>query len=128
MGGTGVGRLRRAVGADDVHHHEALTGADQQVDAAALRFRHLHCTFNGVVQHIGKKGVEVAGLKKVQTAAVRHRIELDAAGFAEQRFFGEHHVQHALDGAGQFCDIVSGKNAEKEHRRAADERDAQAVP
>ena len=29
---------------------------------------------------------------------------------------------------GQLCDIVSGKNAEEEHRRAADERDAQAVP
>ena len=28
MGGTGVGRLRRAVGADDVHHHEALPGTD----------------------------------------------------------------------------------------------------
>ena len=28
MGGAGVGRLRRAVGADDVHHHEALPGAD----------------------------------------------------------------------------------------------------
>ena len=41
---------------------------------------------------------------------------------------GEHHVQHALDGAGQLCDIISGKNAEEEHCCAADERDAQAVP
>ena len=108
MGGTGVGRLRRAVGADDVHHHEALPGADQQVDAAALRFRHLHCTFNDVVQHIGKKGVEVAGLKKAQTAAVRHRVELDAAGLAEQALFREHHVQHLIAGVSAGVVELSG--------------------
>ena len=98
VGGAGVSGLRRTVGADDVHHHEALAGADQQVDAAALRLGHLHGALDGVVEHIGKEGVEVAGLKKAQTAAVRHRIELDAAGFAEQRFFGEHHVQHLVAG------------------------------
>ena len=108
MGGTGVGRLRRAVGADDVHHHEALPGTDQQVDAASLRFRHLHCTFNGVVQHIGKKGVEVAGLKKAQTAAVRHRVELDAAGLAEQALFREHHVQHLIAGVSAGVVELSG--------------------
>ena len=26
---------------------------------------------------------------------------------------GEHHVQHALDGAGQLCDIISGKMPRK---------------
>ena len=51
VGGAGVSGLRRTVGADDVHHHEALTGADQQVDAAALRLGHLHGTLDGVVEH-----------------------------------------------------------------------------
>ena len=41
---------------------------------------------------------------------------------------GEHHVQRALDSARQLGNIVGGKNAKEEHRRAADEGDAQAVP
>ena len=41
---------------------------------------------------------------------------------------GEHHVQHTFKHTGQLCDIIGGKNAEEEHRCAADERNAQAVP
>ena len=61
-----------------------------------------------MVQHIGKKGVEVAGLKKVQTAAVRHRVELDAAGLAEQALFREHHVQHLIAGVSAGVVELSG--------------------
>ena len=41
---------------------------------------------------------------------------------------GEHHVQYTFEHTGQLCDIIGGKNAEEEHRCAADERNAQAVP
>ena len=37
-------------------------------------------------------------------------------------------MKRALDSARQLGNIVGGKNAKEEHRRTADEGDAQAVP
>ena len=41
---------------------------------------------------------------------------------------GEQHIQHTLDRPRQTGDIVGCKNAKKEHRHAADQSNAQAVP
>ena len=72
--------------------------ADQQVDVPPGRVGRPHGSLYGVVQRVGKQGVQVAGLKALQAAAVGHCIELHPPGLAEQSLLGEHHVQHLVTG------------------------------
>ena len=90
--------FRRAQRTDDVHHHKTLPHTDQQIDDPALRPGGLYGAFHGMIQRIGKQCVQIPRLKKAQTAAVCHSIQLDAPGLAQQALLGQHHIQHLVAG------------------------------
>ena len=80
--GAGRGGPRRPGRTGDGDHHKILPHADQQVDHPQMGLLGAQCALDGVVQRVGKKGVQVASFKPAQMAAVCHSIQLNLAGLA----------------------------------------------
>ena len=58
----------------------------------------LHHAFDGVVERIAEQRIQVGLIDEPEFRAIHHAGQGDVLGFAVQRFFRQHHVEHTIAG------------------------------